>query len=119
MTARLLIDCVDKDDRLGPYERIKGVGGPNLPGVAAPDASRLAAGLRRRGFAVSDRPRWTLSVDDAIAGVLDGRWTFFVQSGAYGTADVQVATSPSGRRYLRTETDVDTPDELLCLPQWR
>ncbi len=54
-----------------------------------------------------------------MAGVLDGRWTFFVQLGVYGTADVQVATSPSGRRYLRTETDVDTPDELLCLPQWR
>ena len=58
-------------------------------------------------------------MDDAIAGVLDGRWTFFVQVGAYGTADVQVSTSPSGRRYLRTETDIDTPDELLCLPQWR
>ena len=119
MTARLLIDCVDKDDRLGPYERITGVGGPNLPGVAAPDESRFATGLRRRGFAVIDRPRWTLSLDDAIEGVLDGRWTFFVQSGAYGTADVQVATSASGGRFLRTETDVDTPDELLCLPQWR
>jgi hypothetical protein len=32
---------------------------------------------------------------------------------------VQVATSPSGRRYLKTEVDPDTPDELLFLPQCR
>ena len=118
VAIRLLIDCVDKDDRLGPYERVLGVGGPNLPGVAPPDASRFVSALQRRGVAIRDRPRWRLPLDDAIKGVLEGRWSFFVQ-GVYDTVNVQVATSPSGRLYLRTEVDQDTPDELLFLPQCR
>ena len=114
-----MIDCVTKDDRLGPYERIVGVGGPNLPGVTPPDLSKLVAGLRRRGLAVSDRPRWTLPADEAIAGILSGQWTFYIQSGAYDTVNVHVATSPSGRAYLKAEVDLDTPDELLFLPPCR
>jgi hypothetical protein len=119
VAARLQIDCVDKDDRLGPYERVRGVGGPNLPGVPPPDASRLASELQRRGFAIRDRPRWKLPLDDAIQGVLDGRWNFFIQRDVYETVNVEVATSPSGRHYLRTEVDQDTPDELLFLPRCR
>lgn len=119
MATRLQIDCVDKDGRLGPYERVLGVGGPNLPGVTPPDASALVSHLRRRGVTTSDRPRWTLPLDSAIQGVLDGRWSFFVQLGVYDTVNVEVATSPSGRLYLRTEVDQDTPDELLFLPQCR
>jgi hypothetical protein len=30
-----------------------------------------------------------------------------------------VATSPAGRFYLKTETDQDTPDELLFLQRCR
>jgi hypothetical protein len=60
-----------------------------------------------------------LSLEDAIQGVLDGRWNFFIQLGVYDTVNVEVATSPSGRYYLRTEVDQDTPDELLFLPQCR
>ena len=119
MAARLQIDCVDKDERSGPYERIRAVGGPNLPGVPPPDASRLGSELRRRGFALSERPRWQLPLDDAVQGVLDGRWDFFIQLGVYDTVSVVVATSPSGGRYLKTEVDQDTPDELLFLPQCR
>lgn len=117
--TRLQIDCVEKDDRLGPYERVRGVGGPNLPGVSPPDASRFTSELRKRGVAISDRPRWTLSLGDAIQGVLDGRWSFFIQLGVYGTVDVQVATSPGGHLYLKTEVDQDAPDELMFLPPCR
>lgn len=119
MAARLQIDCVLKDERLGPYERIRAVGGPNVPGVTPPDASRLGSALRRRGVALSDGPRWRLPLDDAVQGVLDGRWDFFIEVGVYDTVNVVVATSPSGRRYLKTEMDQDTPDELLFLPQCR
>jgi hypothetical protein len=115
----LQIDCVDKDERLNPYERIRGVGGPNLPGFTPPDTSRLGAELRRRGFALSEKPRWRLPVEDAIRGALEGRWSFFIQLGAYDRVDVEVATSPSGLLYLKTAVDQDTPDELLFLPQWR
>jgi hypothetical protein len=116
--VRLQIDCVDKDDRLGPYERVRAVGGPNLPGVAPPDVSRLGSALRKRGVSLSEGPRWTLALDDAIQGVLDGRWSFFIQ-GVYDSVRVEVATSPSGRHYLKTEVDRDTPDELIFLPQCR
>ena len=118
VVIRLLIDCVEKDDRLDPYERVRGVGGPNLPGVAPPDASRLLSALRKRGVAIRDGPRWRLPVDDAIRGVLDGKFAFFIQ-GVYDTVNVQVATSPSGLLYLRTEVDQDAPDELLFLPRCR
>jgi hypothetical protein len=119
MAARLQIDCVDKDERLGPYERIRAVGGPNMPGVTPPDTSRLGSELRRRGFALSDRPRWRLPLDEAVQGVIDGRWQFFIELGVYDTVNVVVATSPTGGRYLKTEVDRDTPDELLFLPQCR
>ena len=115
MTPRILIDCVTLDEKVDAYQRIVRVGGPNLPGVPPPDSSRVVAELRRRGMAVTERPRWTLSTDEAIEGILDGKWSFYIQLGAYDVVDVHVATSPSGRPYLKTEADQDTPDELLFL----
>jgi hypothetical protein len=73
MTPRIQIDCVTKDDALDAYQRIVRVGGPNLPGVPPPDTSRLVAELRRRGLAVTERPRWTLSTAEAIEGILQPR----------------------------------------------
>ena len=119
MPARLQIDCIAKDDRLGPYGRVRSVGGPNLPGVSPPDASKFVTSLQRRGVVIRERPRWTLPLDEAIHGVLNGTWSFYIQLDAYDTVDVHVATSPSGRLYLKTEIDPDTPDELLFLPQCR
>ena len=119
VTARLLIDCITVDETLDAYRRIVGVGGPNLPGITPPDTSRVVAELRRRGLAVAERPRWTLSIDEAIEGVVRGKWSFYIQLGVYEVANVVVATSPAGRRYLKAEADRDTPDELLFLPRCR
>ena len=120
MSTLLLIDCVSKDERLNPYERIQRIGGPNTPDVAAPDASKLVAGLRRRGLAISERPRWSLLLTEAIEGLLDEKWNFFIYYGAHQEiVHVEVATSPSGCLYLKTEMDPDTPDELLFLPECR
>ena len=119
VTARLQIDCVTIDEKMDVYQRIVRVGGPNLPGVPPPDTSRVVAELRRRGLSVTERPRWTLSTDEAITGTLGGRWSFYIQLGVYDVVNVQVATSPEGRFYLKTEADQDTPDELLFLPQCR
>jgi Protein of unknown function (DUF3892) len=119
VTARLQIDCVTIDEKMDVYQRIVRVGGPNLPDVPPPDTSRVVAELRRRGLAVTERPRWTLSSDEAITGILGGRWSFYIQLGVYDVVNVQVATSPEGRFYLKTEADQDTPDELLFLPQCR
>lgn len=119
MSPHLQIDCVKKDHRLNPYQRIRRIGGPNLPGVSPPNASKLLAKLKKRGLTVSERPRWNLPLDDAIQGVLDGKWSFFIQVDAYDMVNVEVATSPSGHLYLKTEVDRDTPDQLLFLPECR
>jgi len=120
VSTLLLIDCVSKDDRLTPYERIKRIGGPNTPEVSPPDGSRLVAGLRKRGFAISERPRWSLLPSEAIQGILEARWNFFIYYGAHQEiVRVEVAKSPSGHLYLKTEMDHDTPDELLFLPECR
>jgi hypothetical protein len=113
------IDCVSKSERPSPYERILRVGGPNSPDVPPPDASALLSGLRKRGLAIRDRPRWSLPLDEAIQGVLDGRWTFFIHYDIREIVSVEVATSPTGRLYLKTEVDPDTPDQLLYLPECR
>lgn len=119
MPARLQIDCITIDEKMNAYRRIVRVGGPNLPGVPPPDTSRVIAVLRRRGLAITEKPRWTLSTDEAIEGILDGTWSFYIQPGVYDVVNVQVATSPAGRFYLKTEADPDTPDELLFLPRCR
>ena len=90
-----------------------------MPGVPPPDGSSLVAALRRRGLAVIERPRWSLALDEAIQGVLNGTWSFFIELGVYDLVDVEVATSPSGVLYLKTQVDQDTPDELLFLPECR
>ena len=121
MCPRVQIDCVSLDERLDPYARIRRVGGPNTPGVTPPDASKLVTGLRRRGLAIRGTPqtRWSLSVEDAIQGVLDRKFTFLVQFGSYDLVNIEVATSPSGLLYLKAEVDRDTPDHLLFLPPCR
>jgi Protein of unknown function (DUF3892) len=119
VTAHLLIDCITVDDTLDVYRRIVRVGGPNLPGITPPDTSRVVAELRRRGMTITESPRWTLSIDEAIEGVLGLKWTFYIQRGVYEVADVAVATSPRGRLYLKTTADQDTPEELLFLPRCR
>ena len=119
MAARIQIDCTQKDHRLDVYERIRRVGGPNVPGTLPPDASKFVSELRRRGLPVSERRRWNLPVGDAIQGVLEGKWSFFIELGAYDIVGVEVGESPSGHLYLKTEVDQDTPDQLLYLAECR
>jgi uncharacterized protein DUF3892 len=119
VSYRLQIDCTRRDDRLNPYERIRAVGGPNVPGTPPPDASKVVAGLRKRGLVIKEQRRWRLPVEDAIEAVLGGKWSFFIELGVYDLINVEVAESPSGRLYLKTEADQETPDQLLYLPQCR
>ncbi len=92
MPERHRVQCVDGADRPNPEDRIVRIGGTNTVGV-----------------------NWRLTQEEAISGIESGRWDFFVLSRTGRALDVIVATAPSGRKYLKTSTDGDQPDQLLAV----
>jgi Protein of unknown function (DUF3892) len=95
MASRHEILCIHKSDRTNPHERITHVGGRN-----------------------GDWSAWKITQEDAVAGIESGRWSFYVSRGGR-TANVIVAVSRWGHRYIKTEADGDHPDNLLSLPECR
>lgn len=85
------IKCIKKSDRLNPHERILTVGGVNHDGTT-----------------------WRLPQENAIKGIEEGKWDFFVNQGGK-VVNVIVATSRFGNKYLKTIADGETPDNLLSL----
>jgi hypothetical protein len=57
------------------------------------------------------------SEDQAIANIDSGVHTYYTSVGS--TAKVEVIKHPSGKRYLRTDADTTTRDNLLSLPECR
>jgi hypothetical protein len=93
MQSQHQIHCINKSDRFNPHERILSIGG-----------------IR------SDGRRWKVSQEEAIAGILDGKWQFYVNV-AGKPVNVIVATSAQGHKYLKTENDGEQPNNLLSLPE--
>lgn len=91
MATPVEIKCVNKSDRYNPHERILYIGGMN-----------------------PDGRNWRLSQQEAIQGIEQGKWSFFVHRGGR-TVKVIVAISRYGHKYLKTEADGEHPDNLLSL----
>lgn len=87
------VGCINKSDRDNPHERILSMGGLN-----------------------SDGSRWKLSQQDAVMGIEQGKWLFFVTKNGK-TVKVIVAISKYGHKYLKTEADGEQPNNLLSLPE--
>ncbi|MEC0371124.1 DUF3892 domain-containing protein [Paenibacillus chibensis] len=93
MADRHQITCVNKSERYNPHERITHVGGKNADGT-----------------------RWRITQQDAIQGIENGKWAFYVSAGGR-TVDVIVAKSQYGHKYLKTVADGSQPDNLLSLSE--
>lgn len=93
MADDVQISCINKSDRQSAHERIRNVGGLNSNGT-----------------------RWRLTVDEAIVGIERGTWTFWTYA-AGRRADVVVARTEQGHKYLKTTSDGVQPNNLLALPE--
>jgi hypothetical protein len=93
MADSVRIQCINKSNRTSAYERIHSVGGQNPDGT-----------------------RWKLSEADAIQGIKNGKWTFFVEQPAGHRVNVVIAKK-DGYEYLKTEADGEHPNNLLALPE--
>ena len=83
------ITCINRTNSFDAYERIERVGGPEGEG-------------------------WTLRVDEIVAHIKEGT-SFWVDVGGQ-RIDV-IITSHSGREYIKTRSDGDSPNSLLSLPE--
>ncbi|WP_276090312.1 DUF3892 domain-containing protein [Pedobacter sp. JY14-1] len=93
MAERIKVSCINKSNRTSPYERIQFIGG------------------------IHNNSRWKLSVADAISGIEQSKYEFYTQVNGH-VRQIKVTTR-LGVKYLKTEADSDTPDNLLSLPECR
>jgi len=87
----LRITCIKKSNSQLAHERIQFIGGVDAEGV-----------------------RWKFSVEEAIEGILIGKWRFYAHAGEHSFW-IAVAVSSLGHKYLKAEHDGEQPINLLSL----
>jgi hypothetical protein len=88
--AQLQVTCIRKrGDHYDAHERIQGIGGSG----------------------------WYKSEDQAIADIESGANSYYVSVG--GRSVFVIVATHNGRKYLKTEADGYSPDNLLALPECR
>ncbi|TSJ36551.1 DUF3892 domain-containing protein [Mucilaginibacter corticis] len=92
MASRHQVHCINKRNHSSAHERIAYIGGIN-----------------------PDRSRWKLAENEAILSIEQKKYEFFVSVNGR-SVNVVVATH-NGRKYLKTEADGYSPDNLLSLPE--
>jgi len=93
MAQQVQVRCINKTNRSDAHERIHNIGGVN-----------------------GDGARWKLTEGEAIKGIKEGKWSFYVERPVGHRVWVLVATR-LGKEYLKTEADGEQPDNLLALPE--
>jgi len=93
MAIKVQIQCINKTNRSSAHERIQNVGGANANGTS-----------------------WKLTLEQAIQGLENGQWDFFVRVNGV-EVKVIVAKSALGHKYLKTQNDGEQPNNLLSLPE--
>lgn len=91
MAERRKISCINKNNRDSAYERIQHVGG------------------------IHNGQKWKFTLSDAISYIGRGTYSFYTNVSGH-ERNVIIATR-NGVKYLKTEADYDTPDNLLSLPE--
>lgn len=85
--------CINKSNRYNSHERITHIGGVN-----------------------SDGGQWRITQEQAIEGIEEGKWSFYVSANGK-SVNVIVSKSANGNKYLKTESDGEQPNNLLSLPE--
>ena len=86
------VDCVSRSARVSPYHRIQAIGGLGPDGL-----------------------RWRLSEDAAISAIDEERVVFYIER-PMGHRVNLVAAQGLGKRFLKAESDGESPDRLFGLP---
>jgi hypothetical protein len=63
-----------------------------------------------------DGAHWSITVEEAIAAIEAGKWSFYIDRGGR-QLPVVIAVSKYGSKYIKTTADTLQPDSLLALPE--